>query len=83
MAKARSEMSLHNYFQRSGSSQSLRNELPLQETSGVSLTEYNNIVEILETIPVRRGRTTYKEGRKMRIAKYGNMFTLAKAVQHF
>ena len=78
-------MSLYNYFPRSeaGSSQSLRNELPPQETSGVSSTEYNNIVEILETIPVRRGRTTYKEGQKMRIAKSANMFTLAKAVQHF
>ena len=85
MAKAKSEMALYNYFQRSeaGSSQSLRNELPPQETSGVSSTEYNKIVEILETIPVRRGRTTYQEGQKMRIAKYANMFTLAKAVQHF
>ena len=59
-------MSLHNYFQRSEaeSSQSLRNELPPQETSGVSSTEYNNVVEILETIP-RRGRPTYKEGQKI------------------
>ena len=79
-------MSIFNYLSRSaesGTSQNNQVELPPREAFGISATEYNNIAEVLQIGTGRRNRTTYKEEQKMRIAKYANMFTITKAIQHF
>ena len=78
-------MSLYNYFQAAEAGVTQRNnvQLPHKEALGVSSTEYENIVHVLENVPVRRTRSTYKEEEKNRIARYANMFTVAQAVYHF
>ena len=59
-------MSLYNYFQAAEAGVTQRNnvQLPPKEALGVRSTEYENIVHVLETVSVRRTRSTYKEEEK-------------------
>ena len=58
--------------------------LPSREESGLEENEYNSILtEVQRGSPLKRKRTTYHEGEKMKVAKYANVHGPANALRHF
>ncbi|PFX26609.1 hypothetical protein AWC38_SpisGene8728 [Stylophora pistillata] len=77
------DMSILMYFTREGSNtQGII--LPSREESGVFHSEYVSIVTEVQSMPqVKRKRKTYREGEKIKIAKYADSHGTVNAIKHF
>ena len=80
----KNNMSILSYFSREGSSEPQVVILPPRVESGVLDAEHNCMAKEWEfSAHIKRKRKTYREEKKLKIAKYANIHGFVSTIRHF